>query len=377
MAAYTSTLNGSTTPLNSSSTFTGSWEDVGPYDSVVVAVKTDQNGTMQIQFSPDATNVDSTLTRYYRTDQIEPPHRFTITRRYMRVVFTNTSASNQTEFRLQTTVGEKGELNAPCDSVLAQDFDATVVRPTYYHYEVALGRRQGTTTWNKFGYNADVDTGTEFLAAQGGSLTILTSASTLTTVSSSTADDSGGTGTNSIVVYGVDANRDYQTETVTMDGTTNVVSTSTWLGINRVGIASAGSAQGNVGNITITATTGGSVQAYMPAGEGVTQQLAFFTRDSHQALADWMWLAAEKLGGGGTPKVTFKAWIFNAATNAKAEVFRAVVDTSATSSIELRPSHPFVIPENSVFWIEATTDTDNTVVSGRFSLIEARDVDAV
>lgn len=135
--------NSSTTPLNASATFTGSWVDVSAFNSIVVAVKTDQNGTFTIQFSPDGTNADSTLTRYYRTDQIEAPHRFTITRRYARVTFTNTSASNQTLFRLQTTVGDATELNAPIDGVMAQDFDAIATRPTEYRAEVALDSSGG------------------------------------------------------------------------------------------------------------------------------------------------------------------------------------------------------------------------------------------
>ena len=152
-----STINSTDTLLNAGATFTGTGEDVSRFSSVIVAVKTDQDGTYTVEFSNDNTNWDSVLTRYYRTGQIEAPHRFTITRKYCRVTFENTSASNQTYLRLQTVYGEKNDLNAPTDSNLAQDFDAIVVRPTKYEYETALGRRQGSTTWNMFGYNTDVD----------------------------------------------------------------------------------------------------------------------------------------------------------------------------------------------------------------------------
>jgi hypothetical protein len=93
MASFLSALNSSVTALDNGQAFTGGWEDVGNYDSVVVSMVTDQNGTYSVQFSPDATNVDSTLTRYYRTSQINVPHRFTVARRWMRVVFTNDSGS--------------------------------------------------------------------------------------------------------------------------------------------------------------------------------------------------------------------------------------------------------------------------------------------
>ena len=95
--------NSSTTALNNGQTFTGGWVACSGFDSVIVAVKTDQPGTIQIQFSPDGTNADSILTRYYRTTGIEAPHRFTITRDFMRITFENDSGSNQTFFRLQTS----------------------------------------------------------------------------------------------------------------------------------------------------------------------------------------------------------------------------------------------------------------------------------
>jgi hypothetical protein len=48
-----STDNSHSTLITDGSNFTGAWEDVSQYDSVVVAVKTDQNGYFEIQFSPD------------------------------------------------------------------------------------------------------------------------------------------------------------------------------------------------------------------------------------------------------------------------------------------------------------------------------------
>lgn len=369
--------NSSTTALDNGQTFTGEWEEVGHYNSVVVAVKTDQDGYYQVQFSPDGVNQDSTLTRYYRTTNIEPPHRFTITRNYCRVVFYNNSGSNQTYLRLQTMYGDRQELNAPCDSTLAPDFDAIVVRPTDYDTEVALGRRQGAVVWNKFGYNQDVDTATdpEVVAEFGGSFTPLTTATTLSIVSSSTNDDDGGTGANSIVVYGVDANRNEQTEIVTLDGTTPVVTTSTWLGINRMAVYLAGSLLKNDGKITATAVTGGTTQATMPAGEGTTQQCILFTYADHQFLADWMYINTLKQAGV-SPVVTIKGWVFSAVSNCKYEVFREGIDTSIDNTIQVLPKEAFVIGEKSVFWLEAETDSNDTIVNARFSGKMIRDVDA-
>ena len=186
------------------------------------------------------------------------PHRFTITRSYFRVVFTNTSASNQTYLRIQTTVGDKEQLNAPLDGTLAQDFDAFVTRPTDFTSEVALGLRQGLATWNKFGYNTDVDTTTdpEIIANFGGAYTATSVSSVLNIRSSSANDTSGGTGVNSLVLFGVDDDWDLVTEVVTLNGTTNVTTTNSYIGVNRMTIYTSGSSNSNVGTITATSSAG-------------------------------------------------------------------------------------------------------------------------
>lgn len=369
--------NSSTTALNDSDVFTGTWEDVSKYNSLIVSVLTDQNGIYTIQFSPDGTNIDSILTRYYKTSEINVPHRFTITRKYFRVVFTNNSGSNQTYFRLQTLFGDKEPLNIPSDGIISQDYDATVVRPTEARHEMSLDLRQGITVWNKFGYNQDVDTASsEVIWAPGGNFTILTTGSTLTITSSSTEDiASTGDGARTLIIYGVDGNRKSQTEVVNMNGTGNTVTTSTWLGINRVAVASAGDSQENEGNITITATTGGSTQAYLPSSQGVTQQLIYFTPINAKGLAEWLILSADKSSGGGNPIVDFYGYIYSPVSNCKYEVFRERLDTSIQTRVELKPNIPFVFTEGDVFWIEASTSANNTIVTGRFSLFQYKNID--
>ena len=373
--SYYSTVNTTTTALDNGENFTAEWEDTEGFDSIIVAVKTDQHGYYIVEFSPDGVNTDSSLTRYYKTTQIEPPHRFTITRQYVRVRYYNDSGSNQTYIRLTCKIGGAQSLNIPVDATMSQDYDAIATRPTDWGAEVALGRRQGSNLWNKFGYNLDLDVGTEVLAAFGGTFTPLAAASALRFVSSSTADDDGSTGVNSVIVYGIDANWDEQIEVVTMNGTTNVDTTSTWLGINRVAIYLAGSGQTNAGTITVTAVTGGATQATMPVGEGVTQQCIFFVPRNHQFLADWLYVNTVKQSAQD-PVVIARAWVYSAINNAKQQVAQVKIDTAVANSEQLTPKHPFPIGEKSCFWLEVTSDKVDTLVSGRFSGILVRDVDA-
>jgi len=372
-----STLNSTSTLLNAAAVFTGTGEDVSQYNSVVVAVNTDQDGTYTVQFSNDNTNWDSTLTRYYRTAQIEPPHRFTITRKYCRVVFTNTAVSNQTYLRLQTTFGEKTDLNAPLDSTLAQDYDATVVRPTEFHTEVALGRRQGSTTWNMFGYNLDIDIGTEAIQPWGGAFAFNTTGETISIVSTSAADDDGGTGVNSIVVYGVDANWNTQTVVYTMNGITPVVSAESWIGINRIAVFLSGSGRTNAGAITITGVTTSQTKGQIPLGIGVSQQLFFYVPDNHQFLVEWMHFDALKVsGGGGNPEITYLGQVYSTVNNTIQEVYRGKIDVALNNNVDVNTPIPLPISEKAILYFTATTDTNNTSVSGRFSGELFRDISA-
>jgi hypothetical protein len=161
--------NSSTATLNAAATFTGTGKDVSQFPAVTVAVKTDYAGTLYIEFSPDNTNWDSSLSYLVAADTNEV-HRVTVTRKYMRVRFTNTSASNQTYFRLQTTLGQQTNLTSSLNSTIQADADATAVRPLDFNLMVAEGLYENRQNTIKDGLNADIDTGStpEDITNEGG-----------------------------------------------------------------------------------------------------------------------------------------------------------------------------------------------------------------
>jgi len=346
----------------------GSFTDVSMHNSIIVAPATDQDGELVIEFSTDGTNVDSTLTENYYTDRIFPPRRYTVGRQYVRVSFENTSASNQTYLRIQTLAGDKTQLNFPLDGLLAQNADASVVRSMDHAIDVGLGRWQGHVNWHKWGYNDDVDNAaSEWIWSYGGNLTPMTSAETLDIVSSSTADDAGSTGLTNIRLVGVGPGRVYQTEDVELDGTTTVTTSNTWLGINRIAPIGAGTGLVNAGNITIDSTTSATVQAYIPAGLGVTQQAFFFVPAERQFFATWLRINVNKISGGASPRVTVQGWVRDFQLGVVYLVFQEVVDTDVENNIAIPTPIPFAIPEQSLLYFTASTNTNNTVVNLRFA----------
>lgn len=361
------------------SPWTSDWVDLLDYEAVKVAVKTDQDTTIKVEFSPDGVNADSTLTRYYRTGQINAPEPYAVMRRFVRIYAENTTSTEQTYFRCNVLAGDMVLLNIPIDAIMSQAYSAIATRPSDFHSEVALGRRQGVTLWNSWGYNSDIDTGgPEVIASFGGTFQYLTSGETITIVSASAADDGdpAGTGVNSIVVYGVDENWDTVIETFTMDGITPVISTSQWIGINRVAVFLSGSGNTNAGDITVTATNSGYTMAQMPAGEAVTQQMIFYVAQKHQYLAEWLHFEALKLAGGaGNPELLIKGWVYSAVNQTEQLVYNGKMDIANQNHLNLDPSVPFPIGEKSIIWFEVTTDKDNTSVDARMSGELFRDPD--
>lgn len=362
--------NTSTDIITSGSLFTGVAE-LNTAPDVMIQIKTDKIGTFHVQFSPDGDNWDTPLTFNYNPSLINPPHIFVKGPRYYRVIFNNTSGEDQTYFRLNSYFGSFNKLTAPINGTLAENYDAIVTRPTDYNSEVAIGKRQGRSLWNKFGYNNDIDIGTEVIASWGGTFTPLTVPTTLIIASSSANDTNGGTGCNSIVIYGIDENRDELIEVIPLNGTTSVVTVSTWLGINRVAMFLCGSSQVNEGDINIIATTGGSTMAQMPVGEGVTQQCIFHIPQNHTFITEWVWINV--LNRSKNADLTIKMWVYSAVNNGNQDVFKVDIDTQkVTAPIDVRPDMPFPISEKSVMWLECTSDSNDITVNARFSGILER-----
>jgi hypothetical protein len=234
--------------------------------------------------------------------------------------------------------------------------------------EVARGNVRNAATWNKWGYNNDIDTGTEeIIASWGGAWSPPTTAETIDFVSTDANDTSGGTGLNSIVIYGIDEDRTSIIEVLTLDGLTPVTTTNTYFGINRVAPFLCGSSKSNEGKITGDQTTSGIIVAEMPIGETVTQQAIFYVDAGNTFLTSSLYINVLKISGGGTPVVTIKGYVYSPVANANIQIFRTKIDTGVENSVYIEAPELFPITESSVLYFTATTDTNNTSVDLRFN----------
>lgn len=366
--------NSTTTLLLADATYTGTWFSITGFNSISIIATTDVAGALWADFSTDGITQSRNIQLNDGVSAVVGIHSLIPVAKYFRIRLINGS-TNQGSMDIQVIYSTQPRIALPTSRTGQTINNYSDVLNTRnlsdYHNEVALGKHTGQALWNKFGYNNDLDVGTEVIASWGGTFTPLTTALTLSIVSTSASDDDGGVGANSITLYGVNASRESVVEVITLNGTTPVITTSTWLGINRAAIYVSGTSKVNVGTINILDSEAVQ-QAQIPATEGTSQQLIYFTPVNSTSLMNWLLLKAYKLNGS-SPKVIFKVWVYSAVNNSKYLVFTYNMDTQIEHHIQLNPPEPFVVSESSVMWIEATSDNANSLVSGRFSLIEYAD----
>ena len=368
------TENCTTHPLGASQTFTGTGVQ-NPYPQVGVMVKSDVAGTLYFDFSNDGTNWDSTfpVAGFGVAAGVSEFHTAVKLGRYFRVRYVNGSTA-QSYIRLSTYYGVGFvPSNAPLNQSIGRDSDALSVRPTVFYDEVLRGLRGGVSHFTKFGHTGALTaaSGEETIwSLAGTNFTPMTTASTFTIAYTSGSDGSSANGAKTLYFQYVDANGLAQTATHTLSNTGSDVTSFTGLGINRAVVSSSGSTQTNGADITITATTGGSTQAHIPAGEGTTQQCIFHTDANSYAVGKWLWINTNKIAGGSSPRITIKGYVFNRNVATRYEIFRYIIDTGVENTISIEDPVGFRLTPTDVLYFVADTDTNNATVDMRFSLVE-------
>ena len=158
-------------------------------------------------------------------------------------------------------------------------FDLVVNGVSNYDLEVARGNVEGVSRVNKFGTNPAIATADdpEDVWSTGGDIPYLAAAGSFEVFCGTAADDTGGTGMQSVTVEGLDANWDAKTQTVATAGAGTGITalTGTWMRIFRMYGATWGSGGANAGVIICRVASAGATHATIPLinGEGQNQSL--------------------------------------------------------------------------------------------------------
>lgn len=242
--------------------------------------------------------------------------------------------------------------------------------------EISLGNIIGTTHVNKFGMNEDVDTGPrEAIWEGGGDYTFLAVAEPLDIVSADVNDDGdpASTGAHTLEIIGLDTNWDPLTETITLDGLSNVRTAASFLRTFRMIIHTAGSTGGNEGLITATSASTTALQAAIPNGSDIHNQteMAIFSvkRNATAAIVSYYGsINSESPGPASNPSTDLELLV-----HPFGEVFQVKHEKGLTRTGSSQFQHffrPYLRVEGkSDIKIMAHVTDDDTAISAGFDII--------
>lgn len=157
---------------------------------------------------------------------------------------------------------------------------------TDFHLEVAMEKVGGHFSITKFGRNIEIDSGVTadvwdggYTVASGGVSLIWvapTQARTHTIASTDVNDTTGGTGARTVRIFGLTSWTTAEvSEDVTMNTGSPPVTSNSYVIIHRMHVLTKGATNVNIGIITATATSDGTITAQIRVGQGQTQMAIY------------------------------------------------------------------------------------------------------
>ena len=203
----------------------------------------------------------------------------------------------------------------------------------------------GTGAVNIFGFNRTLGTTFQTLWNQTGAYVFPSSAVTMSAVSSSASD------TMQVLISGLDADYKSVAAIVTLNGTTPVTTTQTFLRINSALILSGN----NVGNITIS--NGGTTYAYIEATIGITQACLYTVPAGFSLYLFRLDFTS------GTVNNNKYLIIRNVVTTSTGRTLRVAEATFQNSQVSFDRQVPFRIAEKTDFQFEGKSSSSTNELS--------------
>jgi len=238
--------------------------------------------------------------------------------------------------------------------------------PKNYFFEISKGNIPGSSTITKFGLNDDVDTGTlpEDLWGINGTYVQPTTARIHNFVSTSASD------TMTILIRGINDSFNAVSETITMNGLTNVPTVNSYVHIHL--LQNTGSTN-NIGVITGTAITDGTVTINMPIGFNQSVSTIYMVPVGYKGYI-------VRVRGKMTNPVANSGATIQLLNKPFGGVFQLKtqmgLNNSGTSFIELdyTNSTPFIVQGKSMTKLTVLNVTNsNTSAEGEYDLILVQD----
>jgi len=226
----------------------------------------------------------------------------------------------------------------------------------YEPFDLQVARNQilGHTTVSIFGYQPSLTTTSIPIWENASTYTYITSASTLSLVSTSASDDTSA----KILISGLDSNFNPISETLAMNGTGAVTTVNSYFRVNSLLMTSPGTGQNtNVGTITLKQSS--NVVAQINVGIGKSQSTIFTVPAGYTFYLDLAEVNTSNSYTGSTI-VTYKVQAINNVTGVKLTVLQQPFVSLYTAT---RSQDPFAYSEKTDIQWQLVANT-GTIAAG-------------
>ena len=224
-----------------------------------------------------------------------------------------------------------------------------------FDLQVSRGQITGHQTLSLFGYQSAVGNTKIPVWENATAYTYITSASTLTLVSTSASDDTVA----KVLISGLDSSFNPISETLALNGTTGVTTVNSYFRVNSMILTSPGTSQTtNVGTITLKQSS--NVIAQINVGIGKTQMSIYTVPAGYSFYLD---LAEVNTSNSYTSSniITYSVQAINNTNNVKLAVLQ---QPFVSIYVANRASDPFVYTEKTDIQWQLVTSTATTVSAG-------------
>ena len=224
-----------------------------------------------------------------------------------------------------------------------------------FDLQVSRGQITGHQTLSLFGYQSAVGNTKIPVWENATTYTYITSASTLTLVSSSASDDTLA----SVLINGLDSNFKPISEILSLNGVTGVTTVNSYFRINSMIMVSAGTGQtSNVGTITLKQSS--NIVSQINAGISKTQSTIYTVPAGFSFYLDF---AEVNTSNSYTSSniVTYSVQSINNVTGVKLNVLQQPFVSIYTAN---RSSDPFLYAEKTDVQWQLVTSTATTIAAG-------------
>ena len=224
-----------------------------------------------------------------------------------------------------------------------------------FDLQVSRGQISGHSTLSLFGYQSAVGNTKIPVWENATAYTYITSASTLTLVSTSASDDTVA----KVLISGLDSSFSPISETLALNGTSGVTTVNSYFRVNSMTLTTPGTSQTtNVGTITLKQSS--NVIAQINVGIGKTQMSIYTVPAGYSFYLD---LAEVNTSNSYTSSniITYSVQAINNVTGVKLAVLQ---QPFVSIYLANRASDPFVYTEKTDIQWQLVTSTATTVSAG-------------